>query len=178
MAWTAPMTFVSGAALTASQLNTYLSGNLNEVAPAKATTSGGYFATTAANTIAERISNLDAVGTSETTASTSYVNLATAGPSLTVTSGGCALVMWSAAISNNTVNSDAFVAMDLSGASTGAPSDAVALRHTSATANAVVQCTYAQRFGTLAGSNTFAMKYRVSAGTGTFLNRRMSVFPF
>ena len=81
-------------------------------------------------------------------------------------------------MSNNTVNADCFVAMDLSGASTGSAADAVAIRHTSATANAGLQGTYAQRFSTVAGSNVFTQKYRVTGGTGTFVNRRTTVFPY
>ena len=59
MAWSAPMTAVSGSVLTAAQFNTYVRDNLNETAPAKATAAGQIFVSTAANAIAARLVNAD-----------------------------------------------------------------------------------------------------------------------
>jgi hypothetical protein len=102
MAWVAPPTFVSGNVLTAALLN-ILSGDLNELAPAKATAAGQIFVSTGANAIIARTPGFDTIATSESTASTSFVNLATVGPTVTVTTGTTALVFVSADMSSDTV---------------------------------------------------------------------------
>src|SRR5690606_12967068 len=43
MAWSAPMTAVSGSVFTAAQFNQFVRDNLNETAPARATTAGAHF---------------------------------------------------------------------------------------------------------------------------------------
>lgn len=177
MAWTTPPTWVAGQPITSAFLNA-LRDNLLETAAAKATTPGSHFVSTGANTLVERIGNRNAVNTSETTTSTSYVDLATPGPSLTMTSSSGALVCWSAAMSNSTANAEALAAIDISGATTQTAVDALAVRHISATANASLQASYVERFPQAPGSSVFAVKYRASTGTATFANRRLSVIPF
>ena len=58
MAWTAPMTAVANAVFTAAQFNTHVRDNLLETAPAKATTTGGYFVATGTNTIVQRVASV------------------------------------------------------------------------------------------------------------------------
>jgi hypothetical protein len=171
------MTWVSGAAITAAQLNAHLRDNMLETAVAKATTSSGYFVATGVNTIAQRTVSSTNVDTTETTTSSSYADLATIGPTGTVTSGARVLCCFSAQLINNTAGASCHVGIDISGATTSGATDSIALRHTSAVANAVMACSYAHIFGVTAGSNTFKLKYHVSTGTGSFDSRRLSLMP-
>lgn len=178
MAWTAPITWSAGEALKAAQLNTYLRDNLLESAPAKATTPGGYMVATGANAIAERVPDTAYVATSETTTSTTYTALATAGPALTATTGTRALVLISCRLENNTASAQAFMSFAVSGATTQASPDtgSITLDGVSATQNSVL--TNWRWVSLNSGSNTFTAQYRVSAGTGTFSERRLSIMPF
>jgi hypothetical protein len=177
MAWTAPMTAVSGSVFTAAQFNQFVRDNLNETAPAKATTLGGYFVTTAPNEIVERIGDRETISTSETTVSTTFDDLATSGPAVTVTTGALALVLFGAELSNSGTGSSR-ASVDVSGASTIAAADIRSLT-VSGVAGVVVQASHAVFYDDLLpGSNTFTMKYRVSSGTGTFTRRRLIVLPY
>jgi hypothetical protein len=123
------------------------------------------------------------VGTSQTTASTSFTDLSTVGPSITVTTGTSALVIITCGIGNSSNSGVAMYAgFAVSGASTVAASDTSAAyasygagainggsRDTVATALVIT--------GLSAGSNTFTLKYRTSAGTATFADRRIQVLP-
>jgi hypothetical protein len=55
--WSAPMTAVANSTFTAAQFNQYVRDNLNETAPAKATSAGSYFVADGVNSIAERTPN-------------------------------------------------------------------------------------------------------------------------
>lgn len=179
MAWSSPPTFVSGNALTAAQLNV-LSGDLNETAPAKASAAGQLFVSTGLNTIAARTPAFGTVLTTETTTSSSWTNLATTGPSVTVTTGSAALVIVGAEMSANQVGTFTQSGYAISGATTIAPSldRCVSLRcaviNTGMGAANVIYQT-----GLTPGSNTFTEQYQCSSGggTGSFLNRRISVIP-
>lgn len=176
MTWTTPMTFVAGTTLTAAQLNVHLRDNLNETAPAKATTAGRLMVSTAANAIAERAITDATVTTSQTTVSTTYANLATVGPSVTVTTGTRALVFVSCAMFNSAAGNQGFMSIDVSSATTIAASDTYAVVYESSAASDAFGAAIAHLFTTLtAGSNVFTAKYRVTAGTGTFFNRNMCV---
>lgn len=178
MAWTAPMTAVTNSVLTAAQWNANVRDNFSETAVAKASAAGTYFVGNGTNAIAERTGTTVAVTTTETTASTSYTDLATAGPSATVTVAGAAMAVISASFSNNTVNATSYMGLDLSGSTTLAAGDSRAVASTSATANAGLAASYVAWYTLTAGSNTFTAKHRVSAGTGTFSNRRLIVMAY
>lgn len=168
------MTAVSNSVFTAAQFNQFVRDNLNETAPAKATTAGSHFAGTGLNSIAERISDTAIVATSQTTTSTSYTDLATVGPSVTVTTGPYALVF----LYNSNVNStsvSSLMSFEVSGASSMPAADNQSIG---------IAGTAGSREGagflltTLTpGSNIFTCKYRVGSGTGTYADRRVSVFP-
>lgn len=115
------------------------------------------------------------VDTSETTASTSFTDLATSGPAATVTTRTSALVFIAANLSNNTDAS--LMSMAVSGASTVAAADTKAIRHGGSATIDSEAGTFFVVTGLTAGSNTFTAKYRVNAGTGTFRNRRIAVIP-
>jgi poly-gamma-glutamate capsule biosynthesis protein CapA/YwtB (metallophosphatase superfamily) len=173
------MTAVTGSVYTAAQFNQFVRDNLNETAPAKATTLGGYFVTTSLNEIAERIGQRQTIVTSETTTSTSFTDLATVGPEVTVTTGELALVLWGAQMVNDTTDTTVRASVDVTGASTIAASDVRALSYQTSSAGSLFQGSHVVFYDDLTpGSNTFTMKYRVGAGTGTFLRRRLIVLPY
>ena len=120
------------------------------------------------------------VATSETTVSTTYADLATTTDSVTVTIGnsGMALVLLQAN-GTSTASNYSYTGFAISGATTRAADDAVALQYSVWSSG--IQTQAGAPFlvtGLTAGSTTFKMKYRVAGGTGTFLNRRISVIPF
>lgn len=176
MAWTTPVTAVSGALLTAAQWNASVRDNLLETAPAKATTSGRFFVSTGANSIAQREIKSDTVLTQQTGAATGYGNLGTTGPTVTITTGPAALVFTSAQLENSG-NGSTWASYGVSGATTDAITDERAIFNQSG-------ATFGGRFGVsnlhtlTAGSNVFLMQYRVSSGTGTFDDRKLIVMAF
>jgi hypothetical protein len=183
MAWTAPMTAVSNSVFTAAQFNQYVRDNLNQTAPALATTTSSYFATVATNQIAERIAGQAIVSTAETTSSTSYGNLATVGPTVTVSSGVNALICMYSQVNSNTAGTVAYAGYTVSGASSISANDGRALAYATASvaATSFLLASYVHlENGLTAGSNTFQMVYRMGSGggTGTWSNRCLTVLPF
>lgn len=179
MAWTSPMTAVANSAFTAAQFNANVRDNLNETAPAKATTSGSLFVGTGTNAIAERFPSVDTVSASEDTSSTSYTDLATNGPELTLTTGTKAIVFIHCAISNDTTGVFSLASFETSGASSISATDTIAVGFRITNANDEDFASGAFMLDILtAGSNTFTMKYRVNnTSTGSFRHRRLAVIP-
>lgn len=173
MTWSTPLTAVSNAALTAAQWNASVRDNLLEVAPAKATTAGYHFVSTGTNAIAERAILTAAVSTSETTTSTTYTDLATAGPSVSLTTGTQALVWIAASLSNSSSSSFSAATTDISGATTAGGGIANAVVNYGTLANRFGVCWLAT--GLTSGVNAFKINYRVNAGTGTFADRSITV---
>lgn len=180
MAWSAPMTAVANTTFTAAQFNTFVRDNLNETAPALATTAGSYFAATGANAIAQRTPDGQVVLTEETTGSTSFTDLATIGPTVTVTTGPFAMAFYHAQIENDGAGFT-YAGLEVSGAT----SIAAALNRTVNVSGAAgtrigagTTVLYEAGLALTPGSNTFTMKYRVSSGTGTFADRRLYIMPF
>lgn len=178
MAWSTPLTAVANAALTAAQWNASVRDNLAETAPAKATTAGGWYIGTGANSIAERIPASATVGTSESSSNTAYVGLATTGPEVTVTTGTKALFIVSAQASNATASAGCFMSPAVSGATTVASTDASAFLYTSSATTIAHQGSRAVMQTLTPGSNKFTSGYRVTAGTGTWGQRTLQVLPF
>lgn len=117
------------------------------------------------------------VVTSETSTATSFSDLATVGPTVTVTTGTRALVLISANI-ENAANLFASVGVAISGATTRAASFDECLQHNIVSSNHLLQATRTVvAEGLTAGSNTFTLKYYVSGGTGTFRRRELTVIP-
>jgi hypothetical protein len=116
------------------------------------------------------------VATEESTTSTTYANLATSGPAVTVTTGTKALVLLTSMVYKDSAGSNAYASVAVSGATTLAASDANAMGWNSG-------AYYDQRFtaaiylsGLTAGSNTFTMRYRQNGGgTAYFKNRQITV---
>lgn len=155
MAWSAPRTWVTGEVVSAAMMNTNIRDNTNAL-----------------------IAQSAHVATSETTTSTTYVDLATVGPSVTVDTGDrtSVLLIFGQLTQNNTANSGGRSTVVVSGATTITAADNWFAGLISATANAhgVPCCVYSVAVN--AGSNTFKMQYRANtSGTATFLNRSLAV---
>ena len=114
------------------------------------------------------------VTTSETTTSTSYTDLATVGPAVTITPGRTTdQVLMYGALMRLSVGGELYSSPAIAGA---AASDVNAFIATSANANEPYRGS-AHAFPTsVANGSTHTLKYRVSAGTGTFIDRRISAF--
>ena len=153
MSWTAPRTFVTGEVETAAIFNTHLRDNLTALQPQSAVVPAG-----------------------QTTTSTSYTDLATTGPAVTVTTGTQALITVGCQSSNNNSSQGAYMSFAVSGATTVAANDANAFYVTSFTggfgSSGMFQVLYT---GLTAGSNTFTAKYRATGTTATFSARNIIV---
>lgn len=178
MAWTAPMTAVANAVFTSSQYNTHVRDNLLETAPAKATAAGRYYVATGANAIAERVPSTDETDNNEATSSTSYADLATNGPAVTVTTGTKAIVWFNTQVANTSADVESYASVAVSGATTIAASDSWAICQDGVGVNQFWGLGTTTMFTTLnAGSNTFTMRYRVSGGLATYRRRNIIVLP-
>lgn len=169
------MTAVANATFTAAQFNQYVRDNLNETGPAKATVGGRILVTTGANSITERGVPDAKVATSEGTASTTYVALATPGPSVTLTTGARAAVFVTTRMSNGTATGRCAMSYAVSGSSAIAADDT---RATIGGTNPTVSRQTAVYLETTLtpGSNTFTAQYKaVTAGTATFQDRHILV---
>lgn len=168
MSWTAPKTFTANTLLTAADLNTYLRDNMRQMAPEVAKNTGGYFVVDGDNSLVERVPGSAQVLTSDSTTSTSFVDLATVGPSVTLDTGSLVAVWFAAQISNSGANQSR-VGVDISGATTNPADDS------QFTANTMAYGSWLFFSELSHGSNTFRLKYRASAGTATFSRRRILV---
>jgi hypothetical protein len=117
------------------------------------------------------------VDVSETTTSTSYTNLTTSGPAVTVTitNGQPVAVTVSAFMHISSTANIARMSYAVSGAETDAAQDLDSVA-SSNTDDSTLTRTTIYVPGT-AGSHTFTAKYRVNGGTGTFTQRRIVVDP-
>lgn len=180
MAYSVPMTAVSNATFTAAQFNASVRDNILETAPAKATTAGQVFVSTAANAIAARVPTRFTIATAQNATSiAAYGDLTSVGPTVTVTTGTQALVAMTAAIGNSTGGGGGLMGFAVSGATTIAASDDRALRLMSSNASETQRMTaWHHQIGLTAGSNTFTAKYTTpTGGTATFQQRELAVFP-
>jgi hypothetical protein len=126
----------------------------------------------------EALPQTAAVATSETTASASYTDLATVGPAVTVTTGTSALVTVYCLAGNNTGGQACFMGFAVSGATTVAAADAFSVEYFSSVGNNNSRiCATFLVTGLTAGSNVFTAKYKASANTATFLDRKITVVP-
>lgn len=178
MAWTAPATFTDGSVLTGAQLNA-MRDNFNETAPAKATAAGGFIVSNGVNSIIQRNIVSDTINTQQTTTSTSFVALATAGPTcLNVVSDTRVLLFMTCQLNNNTANQESIAAAAISGATTAIADDNTSIDNQSASASSDITGSRIVRHTVTPGTNTFTMQYRVTGGTGAFRRRSMVAMPF
>ena len=120
------------------------------------------------------------VSTSQTTASGTYTDLATAGPTVTLTTTTKALVILTAYLTGNVGAEEYFMSFAVSGATTIAAADTQALRIDISTANEGTQMSAVYPVTLTAGSNTFTAKYRRGgpAGTLTASDRSLTVITY
>lgn len=176
MAYSVPLTAVSNSTLTAAQWNASMRDNMLVTPAALATTAGRWFVTTGLNAIAERAIESDTVNTVQTTTSTAYADLATVGPSVTVTTGTKALVFFEAQMYCSLSNTSVRCAVQVSGATSIGASDNEDLYIDGLPANNQIRAAAFSVFtGLTAGSNTFTLKYKTGGGTGGFADRKILV---
>ena len=111
------------------------------------------------------------INTAENTTSTSYTDLTTAGPAVTVTTGTKALVIITSELSHSATGV-ARASFAVSGATTQAANDDYDLHSQGDLTDRFSSASYVTL---TAGSNTFTMKYRVNSGTGYFSDRQIFV---
>jgi hypothetical protein len=178
MSWTAPMTAVSGDIWTSAQFNAHVRDNLLETMPGKATAANRLFVSNGLNSIAERVPSTATVATSQTTSSTSYANLTTVGPEVTVTTGTAAAVWAMARMEHSSSSGECAFSVAVSGATTISASDNWRGFQSGVTAGSPNRFGVCHFFtGLTAGSNTFTMKYKTSGATATFSDRDIIVIP-
>lgn len=121
------------------------------------------------------------VDTDQTTTSTSYTDLATVGPSVTLTTGTKALVIFRANVHNgNNVANRPSMDFAISGATTRSAGDTTnaVISYGSAISSSDAARPSAVGFAVVtltAGSNTFTAKYKTNSGTPGWSNREIAV---
>lgn len=179
MAWTAPTTAVAGGVFSAAQFNQTVRDNLNATSTAVATQVSSWFPASGVNTLAERVPVQANTQGSSTTTSAAYGNLADGvTTSVSVATGNRALVSIYANFLNNPGGSTSrsWMSFDIGGATTLAATDFLSIDHSF---NGGMR--WGASFlmtGLTPGTNSFTLRYRVTAGTGTFSVRRIAVIPF
>jgi len=161
MSWTAPRTWVDGEVVRARYFNEGVRDNLRALV--------GVYAE---------------VLTSETTTSTAFTNLATVGPSVGVAiTGGFNsadefTVFFGCHAQNDTAAGVANMGLDVSGPTATAADDTNRCFTRSTATAATTSIIWGTKFESLdAGGYTLTAKYKVSAGTGTFLRRFVLAYP-
>lgn len=151
--------YATGEVVSAATLNTYVKDNLIDLDRRATITSA-------------------TVATSQTSTSTTYADLTTSGPAVTVTTGTKAFLVLSALMLNSGANAFAYMSFAVSGATTVAAGDTTALIVQFYAAAAAFRASCGSPVSSLtAGSNTFTAKYKVSSNTGTWQDRSLLVLP-
>lgn len=117
--------------------------------------------------------------TSGTTTSTSYVTTLTGDAtavSVTLVTGTTAHIMMNTTAANSTSGTNVYLAYSVSGASTVTAAAATECVFTCPSAGGIQSPARAYIItGLTAGTNTFTLNYRVSANTGTYTHRQITV---
>ncbi len=115
---------------------------------------------------------LQNVATSQTTTSTSYADLATVGPTVSLTSTGTvAFVIWS--LTQSTTSGSCASSPAVSGGTVIAAADSFGQVGSNSGQRQTGWAVFTINTNVV---NTYTLRYRVTGGTGTFLDRRMWVF--
>ena len=122
------------------------------------------------------------ISTIESTSSSSYTDLTTAGPAVTLTTGTKALVIINAGVSSNITNAQARYSFAVSGATTLAADDLRSAYFktcpTLVGGQGAVNVTGSFAMvltGLTAGSNTFTMKYKAFGDSSSFQSRNITI---
>lgn len=113
------------------------------------------------------------VNTIETTTSTTYTDLSTSGPAVSLATGTSAIVTLSTGARHSSTDV-AYMGVAVSGASTVAANDNQAAECVGVSTD-TVSLTF-KLTGLTAGTNTFTCKYRTPSGTATYQNRNITVW--
>lgn len=181
MTWNAPITWTDATVLTAAQLNSQLRDNMAAQAANQVTTYRSYVVSTNPNKLEERRPKKNTILDIGQTTSLSFGDLASggSGPTVNVTTGTQALVIWGCGSWNSTNGVASIMSVAVSGATTISASNTNGLQFTNNNqfvANGS-QFWYVDTLNP--GVNTFTCQYAVSsASTGTFRRRRIFVYPF
>jgi hypothetical protein len=178
MAWSTPLTAIANTALTAAQWNATVRDDLLETAPAKATSStAAFYAGNGTNSIVQRLVTTGSAAGPDGTTSTTYTSLASTGPDLSCTTGTRALVWINAQQENTNANVGTWTSYAVSGATTTAAQDEWAILTNTAAAQSV-RAGVCKLETVTAGTNSFNMRYKVTANTGSWQRRLIQVMPF
>lgn len=119
------------------------------------------------------------IATNQSTSSSTFTDLATVGPTVTITTGTKALVIISCWMANTQSSYQNYASFAVSGATTIAASDTRSSYFGGSNSPYQARAGFASVFlitSLTAGSNTFTMKYRAEAGgTSNFVDRNISV---
>jgi hypothetical protein len=115
------------------------------------------------------------VATAETTTSSSFTDLTTAGPAVTVTTGTTALVIVRASISTESADRTANMGFAVSGATTIAASTTNCFSVRDVGSKSVIMASSVIAVTLTAGSNTFTAKYSSNGSNVEFANRNITV---
>jgi hypothetical protein len=162
------------AATAADTVSRLAVGTNNQVLTADSSTATGLkWAGLPSSTPANATASVTAA---ESSSSTSYADLATAGPAVTVTTGTQALVIVSARLVRADNADNSFMSFAVSGATTTAASDVNALNLRMTSSGDAFRASAASSVTLTAGSNTFTTKYRtINGNPATFSNRQIFV---
>lgn len=182
MAYSVPLTAVTGTALTAAQWNASVRDNILETPAAKFSASGQLFVSTGPNAGAARtIAANRTTGGPQTTASFGvFVDLVTVGPTIAgIITGDKCLVLATSFIANGTGGGGGYMGYDISGATARAAAPERALRLTSAGANQRARATAVTlETGLTPGTHQVQAKYCTpTGGTAEFDEREIAVIP-
>lgn len=167
MAWTSPMTAADNTIFTSAQWNTHVRDNMNQSLVALATAANQSFVTTGTNVLAARTIASDVDTGLSTTASATYALLADAlATAVTLTTGTQALVFIQAELSHSvTANVDVSASYAVTGATSSVAADSKRILLDGVAANSGNRMgAFFWDTGLTAGSNTFTMQYKTSAG--------------
>jgi len=146
-------------------------GTANQVLRVNSGATAPEWATLAASSPASASAQVNA---QESTTSTSFTDLTTAGPAVTLTTGTKALVIVDCQQSNSNNGVYSVMGCEVTGASSVSP----AVNDSSGTYAGTAFATRSKAIrysGLTAGSNTFTAKYAVEGNTGTWLRRNIFV---
>lgn len=117
------------------------------------------------------------VATDQGTASTTYVDLATVGPSVTLARAGIYNVQYGCQMYNSGSGNINLVGLSVAG---GTPNDATqgeSARHRSTAVTTIDAGAWMHHQITAAATNVVKLQYRVTAGTGNFTQRVLRIVP-
>jgi hypothetical protein len=177
MAWSTPMTAVTGTQYTAAQYNTYTRDNMLETGVAKVSASGQLLVSTGPNALAARgIAAGITTGGSQSTNSAVYGDLTTVGPAVTLNTGSAVVVCVTAYIANSTAGQGGLMSFAVDGT---VPAGVRPLRLMSSAASERSRASAVLYWsGLSAGSHTFKAVYSVvNTGTADFDEREIVVLP-